>query len=157
MKSVFKNIEAEMAQSADESNELRADERGMTLIEVIAVITIIALLYVVVGRNVFGQSEAAQAKLNEVKLNNIKGYLMQYKLQFNFFPGRLEELISGPGKDAGGGVFVPLAQKDDLTDVWKNPLVYIPEGGGKSFTLRSLGSDGVEGGDGAKKDVEVKP
>ena len=58
-----------------------SDERGMTLVEVIAVVVLLALLYVVVGKNVFGQSNAAKAKLNDVKMNNVKNILQQYKLE----------------------------------------------------------------------------
>lgn len=136
--------------------EEKNSEAGMTLVEVIAVIVLIALLYVVVGRNVFGQSDAAKAKLNIVKMNNVKNYLGQYKLQYNNYPAKIDDLIHG-GNTKAGDVFTPLAQEEDLKDVWDNPYIYIPEGGGKSYQLKTLGADGIEGGDGAKTDVVVKP
>ena len=135
--------------------EEKNSEAGMTLVEVIAVIVLIALLYVVVGRNVFGNSDAAKAKLNIVKMNNLKNYLGQYKLEYNTYPAKLDDLIHGAAK--AGSVFTPLAQDDDLKDVWENPYIYIPEGGGKGYSLKSLGADGLEGGEGAKSDVVVKP
>ena len=136
-------------------NEVKHGEAGMTLVEVIAVIVLIALLYVVVGKNVFGQSDAAKAKLNIVKMNNVKNYLGQFKLQYNSYPSKLDDLVHGTAKS--GDVFTPLAGEDDLKDVWDNPYIYISESGGKSYVLKSLGADGTEGGDGAKSDVEVRP
>ena len=131
--------------------EEKNSEAGMTLVEVIAVIVLIALIYVVVGKNVFNQSDAAKARLNMVKMNNLKNFLGQYKLEFNNYPSKLDELVhsSKPG-------FSALAGEEDLKDVWENPFVYTSEGG-KSYTLKSLGADGSEGGDGAKADVEVRP
>ena len=129
-------------------------EAGMTLVEVIAVIVLIALIYVVVGKNVFAQSDAAKARLNMVKMNNLKNFLGQYKLENNVYPAKLDDLVHGTG--GNGKVYSPLAGDDDLKDVWDNPYIYIPEGG-KSYVLKSLGADGAEGGEGAKADVEVRP
>ncbi len=135
-----------------------SDERGMTLVEVIAVVVLLALLYVVVGKNVFGQSNAAKAKLNDVKMNNVRNILQQYKLEQNTFPARLEDLIT-PSADVkkSGGVFTPLADEGDLKDIWGSNFVYIQENGGRSFLLKSLGADGIEGGEGVNQDVEKRP
>lgn len=134
------------------------DERGMTLVEVIAVVVLLALLYVVVGKNVFGQSNAAKAKLNDVKMNNVKNILQQYKLEQNSFPARLEDLITPSAEmKKSGGVFTPLADEGDLKDIWGSNFVYIQENGGRSFVLKSLGADGIEGGDGVNQDVEKRP
>ncbi len=58
-------------------------EDGMTLIEVIAVIVLITLIAVAVGKNVFKTASAGKAKLNVTQMNTLKGYLGQYKLQYN--------------------------------------------------------------------------
>ena len=135
-----------------------SDERGMTLVEVIAVVVLLALLYVVVGKNVFGQSNAAKAKLNDVKMNNVKNILQQYKLEQNSFPARLEDLITPSAEmKKSGAVFTPLADDGDLKDIWGSNFVYIQENGGRSFVLKSLGADGIEGGDGVNQDVEKRP
>ena len=130
----------------------------MTLVEVIAVVVLLALLYVVVGKNVFGQSNAAKAKLNDVKMNNLRNVLQQYKLEQNTFPPRLEDLVTANSEvKKSGAVFTPLAEEGDLKDIWGGPYVYIQENSGRSFLLKSLGADGVEGGDGVNQDVEKRP
>lgn len=134
------------------------DERGMTLVEVIAVVVLLALIWVVVGKNVFGQSDTAKAQLNMVKMNNLKQYLGQYRLQYNIYPAKLDDLVHGSADlKKSGTIFTPLATEEDLKDIWSTPYIYVPENNNRSYILKSLGSDGLEGGDGAKQDVEMRP
>ena len=136
----------------------RSDERGMTLVEVIAVVVLLALIWVVVGRSVFGQSEAAKAQLNMVKMDNVKQYLSQYRIQYNTYPGKLEDLVhGGPETKKPGTLFTPLANEDDLKDIWDTPYIYLAENNNRSYVLKSLGSDALEGGEGPKSDVERRP
>lgn len=133
-------------------------EAGMTLIEVIAVIVLITLIAVTVGKNVFTSSSAAKAKLNVTKMTTLKGYLGQYRLQYNNYPARLEDLVR-PSADAkkSGELFTPLAQESDLKDVYGSDYRYAQENNGRSYVLKTLGEDGAEGGEGAAQDVEIRP
>ena len=143
----------------EDKREMLQGQRGMTLIEVLAVVVLIGLISVVVVRNVFSKGEAAKAQLNLVKMEKVKSYLGQFRLQYNRSPSRLEELLNGPSGQGSGESqpFVALAEKDELDDIWGFPLLYQTEGDGRSFVLKSLGSDGVAGGDGPKQDVSVRP
>lgn len=142
----------------DGQERFGSQQSGMTLIEVIAVIVLITLIMVTVGNRVFTSSSAAKAKLNVAKMNTLKGYLGQYRLQYNVYPSKLENLLkpSAETKQAGD-IFTPLAQESDMTDIYKNNYIYTPENNGRSYRLKSLGEDGVEGGDGPNQDVEVSP
>ena len=134
------------------------NEKGLTLIELLVVIVLISLIAVVVGKNVIGQGEAAQAELNVVKMERMKNLLGQYRLKFNSYPAKLEDLIHPSGDvSKSGKIFVPLADDGDLNDVWGFPFVYKTENNGRTFSISSLGSDGVQGGDGAKQDVTITP
>ncbi len=137
---------------------IAAEQAGMTLIEVIAVIVLITLIMVTVGRNVFTSSSAAKAQLNVTKMNALKGYLSQYRLQYNAYPSKLENLVHG-GNEAkqAGTIFTPLMQEADLKDVYGNNFLYTAENNGRSFVLKSLGEDGTEGGQGSAQDVELRP
>jgi general secretion pathway protein G len=137
---------------------LRSSEQGLTLIEILVVIVLISVIAVVVGKNVIGQSEAARAELNVVKMEKLKNYLGQYRLKFNSYPERLADLIK-PNSDVqkSGKIFVAIAGDDDISDVWGFPFLYKVENNGRSYTITSLGSDGVEGGEGANQDVTLKP
>lgn len=132
------------------------NESGLTLVELLVVIVLISLIAVVVGKNVIGQGDTAKAELNVVKMEKAKNLLSQYRLKYNKFPGSLDNLIKGgPAVKKSGKPFFALAGEDDLTDVWGFPFSYKVENGGRSFTLKSLGADGIDGGDGAKQDVSV--
>lgn len=131
-------------------------ESGLTLVELLVVIVLISLIAVVVGKNVIGSGEAAKAELNVVKMEKVKNLLGQYRLKYNKFPSSLEGLVKS-GEDSGksGKPFFALASEEDLSDVWNFPFSYKVENGGRSFSLSSLGSDGIDGGEGAKQDVTV--
>lgn len=137
---------------------ISASESGMTLIEVIAVIVLITLIAVAVGKNVFKTASAGKAKLNVTQMNTLKGYLGQFRLQFNVYPGKLDDLVhpSAAVKQTGE-LFTPFCDESSLKDVWGNPYIYAAENNGRSFLLKSLGEDATEGGEGAAQDVEMRP
>lgn len=137
---------------------IRSAEQGLTLIEILVVIVLISLIAVVVGRNVIGQGEAARAELNVVKMEKLKSLLGQYRLKFNSYPSQLEDLIK-PGSDVkkSGKLFIAIASEEDIVDVWGFPYLYKSENNGRSYTLTSLGADGVQGGEGADQDVTLRP
>ncbi len=140
------------------STEIRSCERGMTLIEILVVIVLISLIAVVVGKNVIGQGDAAKAELNVVKMEKLKNLLGQYRLKFNTYPSSLEGLVKPSAEvEKSGKIFVALAGEDDLLDVWGFPFVYKSESNGRSYSITTLGSDGVSGGEGAKQDVTIRP
>lgn len=133
-------------------------ESGLTLVELLVVIVLISLIAVVVGKNVIGQGAAAKAQLNVVKMEKLRSLLGQYRLQYNSYPAKLGELVTGGGDiKSSGKIFVPLATEDDLNDVWNFPFIYRTESDGRTFAITSLGEDGIEGGDGARQDVTLKP
>lgn len=137
---------------------LRRAQAGLTLIEILVVIVLISLIAVVVGKNVIGQGEAARAELNIVKMEKLKSLLGQYRLKFNSYPGKLNNLIkASPEVQKSGKLFIAVATKDDIEDVWGFPFVYKSENNGRSYTLTTLGSDGTSGGEGADQDVTMRP
>ena len=138
--------------------EFDSSERGMTLVELLAVIVLVGLLIAVVARNISGQSEAAKAQLNQIQMEKLRSYLSQYRLQFNVYPDKLDDLIH-PNSDVkqSGKLFLPLAEEKDARDIWGGDLAYQVENNGRSYSLTSLGADGVAGGEGANQDLTMKP
>ncbi len=134
------------------------NHRGLTLVELLVVIVLIGLIAVVVSKNVIQQGDIAKAELNVVRMNKLKNALGQYRLKYNSYPSRLEELVKG-GADVRNSdqIFMPLAEEEELKDVWGAPYVYKSDNDGRTYGLKSLGSDGTEGGDGPKQDVTVRP
>jgi general secretion pathway protein G len=133
-------------------------ERGMTLVEVLAVIVLIGLILTVVARGVTSRGNAAKAKLNELKMTKLKQSLENYQLEYNNYPGNLNDLVkqSSDNRDSGK-LFTPYASPDDLKDVWGKEFQYRQENDGRSFALTSFGADGVAGGENDKQDLTMKP
>ena len=138
--------------------ELGTDQRGMTLVEILVVIVLIALVMGVVAKGVISKGDTAKAKLNVVKMEKVKSALDQYRLEYNSYPSKLEDLVKPPTDTSGGEkLSAPFADEDDLKDIWKNPYIYHTENNNRSYTLKSLGSDGLDGGEGSKQDVTLTP
>jgi len=137
---------------------LRLNQSGMTLIEILAVIVLIGLILSVVAKGVFSQSSKAQARLNEVKMVNLQNAISQYRLEYGRYPGQIQDLIKQSNDVAQSGrLFIALAEPEDLKDVWGFEYGYKSENEGRSYSLQSLGQDGLTGGDGANQDITKRP
>lgn len=138
-----------------DSTSLLKDERGLTLVEVIAVIVIIGLIMGVVIPAVFKQGAQAKQELNLIKMRAVSNALSQYRLKYNKYPNSLGELQNPPKKS--GVVATKFVDNDDLTDLWGNALTYQVENNGRSYVLKSNGADGAPGGEGEDADLDLTP
>lgn len=137
---------------------MKNDEAGMTLIEVIAVIVLVSLLAVVVGKGVFKTKSAAMQRTNELAMDELMKNLALYKSMYNSYPAKLVDLIKpSPDIVSSGAAFAPLIDESALKDVYKADFVYTQENNGRSFTLKSFGEDGLEGGEGVNMDLVKRP
>jgi general secretion pathway protein G len=129
----------------------------MTLVELMAVIVILGIIITVVAKNIFGQTDAAKARTNIIRMEKLKSALELYKLEFGRYPARLEDLVR-PSADVqrSGKLFMKMAEEEELRDIWNNDFIYRGENDGRAFSLTSLGSDGESGGTDAKQDVTIR-
>jgi general secretion pathway protein G len=139
--------------------QLIKNSRGMTLVEILAVIVLLTLVMGVVVRGVFGRADAAKATLNQTKMETVvKSAINQYRLQYNSYPDKLEDLRTPSAKmKKAGGVFMPMIDEEGLLDVFGYPFIYKMENNNRSYSLTSLGADGVAGGEGADQDLTITP
>lgn len=128
-------------------------ERGLTLIEIVVVLIILGAVFGILVPRVFTGAEKAKVDLTVTKMNQLKAYIAEYRLRYNSLPNSLNDLVSC--NQASGAVCVPVATADELKDSWGNPFTYAIEGGGRSYRLRSMGSDGQSGGSGVNADPEI--
>ena len=120
--------------------------------EIMIVLVILGLLIGVLLPKLTGAGDKAKRQLTETKMKEIKLYIEQYRTQYNALPGRMEDLSGCPEKNPG---CVPVASEEQLQDAWGNPFEYTTTNKGRTYQIKSLGADGLEGGSGVDFDVVV--
>ncbi len=124
----------------------RAAARGMTLIEILVVITILGLIAAAVAVNVVGQLGEAKVKQAKTDLHTLENCLDLFKIDKGRYPTTEDGLqaVVAAGKC-----------KPRLKDPWGRDYVYLCPGQlhPESFDLKSYGADGQPGGEGENADV----
>ncbi len=125
-------------------------EAGFTLIELMVVIIILGILMGWLLGNVMGGGDKAKAQINKVKIKELGSKIELFQLQYNALPSSLEELTACSEKT--GPDCVPITNEESIKDSWGNKFIYTLESGGRTYRIKSLGADGVEGGEGVNFD-----
>lgn len=142
----------------ESSTVLTSNERGLTLIELLVVVVLIGLIFTVVAGSVFSKGEAAKAELNQTRMTALKQEIARYRLNYNSYPGSLEDLVRPNSQiKQSGRLFNPIIKEEELNDMWGNKYSFKLENDGRSYALTSFGSDGVPGGEGPAQDLTVRP
>jgi general secretion pathway protein G len=126
---MFKNIQQALA-NAQQNKALR---KGMTLIEIMIVVTLMVAIMGLVGWNVIGQADKANDGLAETQLKSLKSNCEAYRLYYKKFPENLEALVNTPDNRK------IIDEVPD--DPWGNPYNF--EKTGNKIKLYSSGSDGL--------------
>lgn len=132
-------------------------KKAFTLVELMAVLLIIALLAGVAARNFMGTTEKAKVTTTKATLKMLHGAVDMFKLDTGRYPTEdmgLLELVEQPTDVTGwaqGGYLQTTAVPQDA---WKSEFIYQlnPESG-KPFVIISYGADGKEGGEGYDYDL----
>ena len=129
--------------------------RGMTLIEILVVLTLIAIVMGIVGGNYLRQGEKAKQKAAKIEIEQIGQTLDLFRLEVGRYPTTqegLQALITAPtGVPNWNG---PYWKKSTLPkDPWTNEYKYASPGQHGAYDLWSYGADGKEGGEGTDKDI----
>ena len=119
---------------------LLRDRRGMTLVEIMIVLTILAGMMVAVGVVAFDQLDKANIKTTTVKLVKIDNKIQEY---YAFqspaaMPDSLQSLVSPPGGEPA------YLKENDLKDAWGQEISMSLSG--RKYELSSPGPDGASGG-----------
>ena len=130
-------------------------QRGFTLVELLVVITIIALIMGIVGPRVLNYLSESKAKAAKIQIESFASALDLYYLDVGRYPGGSEglaALVRRPGNVASwNGPYLKGGQVPP--DPWGNPYVYRSPGQNGAYDILSYGSDGTEGGTGAAQDI----
>jgi|SRR5579862_1128950 len=136
-------------------NIKRKSQRGVTLIEMLVVVTIIGLIASMVALNVFHQAANAKHKLASAEISTFMNALNLYKLDTGTFPTTEQGLNALRVKPEGVPNWSgPYLQKDVPLDAWQKPYLYkYPGDHGDEPDVFSLGNDGQPGGEGENADI----
>lgn len=130
---------------SDKKTNQQRRRRGMTLIEIMVVITILGLIMAAVGVAVIPKLDEAKQDTARLDIANIHNALKLYYTKKGKYP------------DTGTGLKA-LVDTQNLekvpTDPWGNEYVYMNEGG--KPVLMSYGADGTQGGEGPDADISSR-
>lgn len=137
-------------------NSIRAG-RGFTLLELLVVITILAILAAVAVPRIMDNPDKARVVKVKQDLRAFESALNQYKLDNFNYPSTdqgLEALVSQPSGSPeaknwkSGGYMTKLVK-----DPWGNDYVYLSPGLKGEIDIYSYGADGRPGGEGMSADL----
>ena len=137
----------------------KSKEKGFTLIELMVVITILALLGGVVAPQVIGRLRQAKPKKAGIDLKAIELGLDMYAADNGQYPtteqgldALLTEPTTPPDPMDWNGAYV---KPTDFKDPWGAVYVYVSPSTheGYDYDLYSLGADGQEGGEDDAADI----
>lgn len=130
---------------SDKKTKQQRRRRGMTLIEIMVVITILGLIMAAVGVAVIPKLDEAKQDTARLDIANIHNALKLYYTKKGKYP------------DTGTGLkaLVDTQNLENLPrDPWGNEYVYMNEGG--KPVLMSYGADGTQGGEGPDADISSR-
>jgi general secretion pathway protein G len=136
---------------------MKREKRGFTIIELLAVATIIALLAVFVVPRAFRGLGKAKSQIAKGKIAILESALARFEYSCGRLPTDSEglgALLVAPA-DVQERWEGPYLKKSDLNDPWDRPYMYVQQGtvnvGG--YDIFSYGADGQAGGDGDNADI----
>jgi general secretion pathway protein G len=133
----------------------RRRQAGITLIEMLVVVTIIALFAALVIPNLFRRADVARITAARAQINSFMTALGAYKLDTGVFPPSelgLQALRVRPANILQwNGPYLP---KDIPMDPWGRQYLYkYPSEHGDEPEIVSLGADGQPGGEDINADI----
>jgi len=125
--------------------------RGLTLVEVLAVVIILGLIATTLTLSFRGQVGRAKHELAKTGISVIVNAVETYALEQGSLPTMDEGL--DPLMTTPAGRSEPYLKRDQLRDPWGNQYIYVTPGENTSYEVISYGADGALGGEGEAADV----
>jgi len=133
----------------------RYAERGFTLVEILVVITIIALIMGLVGPRVLNFLTESKVKAAKIQIESLGSALDLYFLDNGQYPAGgegLNALLQRPGSvTTWSGPY--LKGNAVPKDPWGKGYIYQSPGQHGPYDIVSYGADGQQGGTGAAADI----
>jgi general secretion pathway protein G len=134
---------------------VREGEGGFTLVEMLVVITIIALIMALVGPRVLNYLTESKVKTAKIQIESFATALDLFYLDVGRYPTSSEGLSAlVQGSSTAGSWNGPYLKGGNVpNDPWGKPYVYRSPGEHGPYDLVSYGADGQEGGTGTASDI----
>lgn len=135
-----------------------ANQKGMSLIEILIALTILVLAGTFITGKVFDQLHEGRVSSATIQMQNLKSVLRDYKRKCGRFPTTeqgLEALVdSSASPDCKRYPPNGFINDDKVpVDPWDNEFYY--ESDGKSINIISFGNDREQGGEGEDADISL--
>lgn len=135
----------------------RDPEAGVTLLEVLVVLAIMALVIGIAAPRFLDSFGRAKSQTAMVQMSNIKAAVQMFYIDVGAIPTStqgLNALITRPQNvNSWNGPY--LEDVDGLTDPWGRRYLLRVPGTNKTFDIYSYGRDGQPGGDNEDSDLNV--
>jgi general secretion pathway protein G len=130
-------------------------QAGITLIEMLVVMTIIALFAALVAPNMMKRADAAKVTKARGDIHNFMTALASYKLDTGTYPSTEQGLAALRVKPGDVEQWAgPYIMQDVSKDPWQHEYIYkFPGEHGDEPDIISLGQDGKPGGEGFEADI----
>jgi general secretion pathway protein G len=133
----------------------RRTQSGVTLIEMLVVVTIIALFAALVAPKMLRRADAARVTAAKAQINAFGTALGAYKLDTSTYPTSEQGLVAlrvrPPNLPLWNGPYLP---QDIPLDPWGRPYIYkYPGEHGDEPDIVSYGADGQPGGEETNADI----
>ncbi len=140
------------------NRNLMRNESGMSLVEILIVITLIAVAGSFVATQVFDRMQEGNASAARAQINALKSMMEDYRRYCNQYPTtdqNLDALVAKPTSPPECNNYPASAFIADgkvPKDPWGNPYQY--ESDGRKYVITSYGKDGQPEGEGFDKDIK---
>lgn len=129
---------------------------GATILEVLVVLSIIAMIAAVVGPRVVGYLGKAKAETAALQIDQLRNAVQLFYIDAGRYPSGAEGLSALYEAPAGLGRWSGpyLETADALIDPWGREYIYDAPSSERGFQVTSLGRDGILGGSGEDADLQ---
>lgn len=133
----------------------RSGTAGVTILEILIVLTIIAMIAAVTGPRLIGYLGRAKTETAQLQAQQIKNALQLFYIDIGRYPATgegLRVLIEAPAGVANWqGPY--LESENALSDPWAREYIYDLSENGSNPSVMSYGRDGQKGGSGEDADI----
>lgn len=131
---------------------------GATILEILVVLSIIAMIAAVIAPRVIGYLGRAKSETATLQIRNIRSAVQLFYVDTGRYPSEAEGLsvlTAAPGSESGwDGPYLDAV--DALKDPWGREYIYAADpAGADSFKIQSFGRDGTKGGSGEDADLSM--